>query len=89
MDKGDGESLENRVHDRNPKDTNDEEVTYMPTMDMIEYERVNYVKEMQDYLRNLKNLNKKEAKEKSFQNLVKSEIICENGEFTERFAYKK
>lgn len=81
--------MENRVHDRNLKDTNDEEVTYMPTMDMIEYERVNYVKEMQDYLRNLKNLNKKEAKEKSFQNLVKSEIICENGEFTERFAYKK
>lgn len=89
MDKGDAESLENIVHDRNPKDTNDEEVTYMPTMDMIEYERVNYVKEMQDYLRNLKNLNKKEAKEKSFQNLVKSDIISENGEFTERFACKK
>lgn len=71
------------------KDTNDKEVMYMPTMDMIEYERVNYVKEMQDYLRNLKNLNKKEAKEKSFQNLVKSDIISENGEFTERFAYKK
>ena len=81
--------MENIVHDRNPKDTNDEEVTYMPTMDMIEYERVNYVKEMQDYLRNLKNLNKKEAKEKSFQNLVKSDIISENGEFTERFACKK
>ncbi|MFW5554330.1 MAG: hypothetical protein ACOCN3_05125 [Roseburia inulinivorans] len=81
--------MENRVHDRNPKDTNDKEATYMPTMDMIEYERVNYVKEMQDYLRNLKNLNKKEAKEKSFQNLVKSDIISENGEFTERFACKK
>lgn len=81
--------MENRVYDRKPKDTNDEEVTYMPTMDMIEYERVNYVKEMQDYLRNLKNLNKKEAKEKSFQNLVKSDIISENGEFTERFACKK
>lgn len=77
------------MHYVKPKDTNDKEVTYMPTMDMIEYERVNYVKEMQDYLRNLKNLNKKEAKEKSFQNLVKSDIISENGEFTERFACKK
>lgn len=73
------------MHYVKPKDTNDKEVTYMPTMDMIEYERVNYVKEMQDYLRNLKKLSKNEAKEKSFQNLVKSEIICENGEFTERF----
>ena len=77
------------MHYVKPKDTNDKEVTYMPTMDMIEYERVNYVKEMQDYLRNLKKLSKNEAKEKSFQNLVKSEIICENGEFTERFVYKK
>ena len=77
------------MHYVKPKDTNDKEVTYMPTMDMIEYERVNYVKEMQDYLRNLKKLSKNEAKEKSFQNLVKSEIICENGEFTEHFEYKK
>ncbi len=81
--------MKNSMHYVKPKDTNDKEVTYMPTMDMIEYERVNYVKEMQDYLRNLKKLSKNEAKEKSFQNLVKSEIICENGEFTERFAYKK
>ena len=76
--------MKNSMHYVKPKDTNDKDVTYM-----LEYERVNCVKEMQDYLRNLKKLSKNEAKEKSFQNLVKSEIICENGEFTERFAYKK
>ena len=43
--------MKNSMHYVKPKDTNDKEVTYMPTMDMIEYERVNYVKEMQDYLR--------------------------------------
>ena len=68
--------MKNSMHYVKPKDTNDKEVTYMPTMDMIEYERVNYVKEMQDYLRNLKKLSKNEVKEKSFHYLVKSEIIC-------------
>lgn len=69
--------------------TEDKGTDNMPTMDAIEYERVTYVNEMQDYLQRLKSMSKKEAKKKSFQNLVKSEIIHENGEFTERFEYTK
>lgn len=71
------------------RSTADKGTDNMPTMDAIEYERVTYVKEMQDYLQKLKSMSKKEAKKKSFQNLVKSEIIHENGEFTDRFEYTK
>ena len=67
----------------------DEEVNVMPTIEMIEYEKVAYVKEMEDYLDNLKNMQESEAKKKSFYNLVQSEIICENGEFTERYRQRK
>ena len=68
---------------------NNKEVDIMPTMELIEYERETYVKEMKDYLQELKKMNRAEAKRKSFQNLVQSEIICENGEFTERYEFTK
>ena len=68
---------------------NGKEGYIMPTIELIEYERATYVKEMQDYLQKLKRMNKKEAQKKSFQNLVQSEIIHENGEFTERYEYTK
>ena len=68
---------------------NDKEGDIMPTIELIEYERATYVKEMQNYLQELKRMNKKEAQKKSFQNLVQSEIIHENGEFTERYEYTK
>lgn len=69
--------------------TNEQEVKNMPMIDVIEYERVTYVKEMQDYLQKLKKMNKKEAQKKSFQNLVLSDIIHENGDFTEHYEYTK
>lgn len=65
--------------------TEDKEVNVMPTMEMIEYERVAYVKGMEEYLYNLKKMNKVDAKKKSFDNLVRCNIIHENGEFTERY----
>ena len=61
----------------------------MPTIELIECERVAYVKEMEDYLRNLKQMNKKEAKKVSYENLVRSEIITESGDFTERFEFTR
>lgn len=67
----------------------DEEVNVMPTIEMIECERVAYVKEMEEYLQQLKQMNKCDAKRKSFENLVKSQIIHEDGEFTERYEYTK
>lgn len=67
--------------------TKDREVKGMPTMDMIECERVAYVNEMQEYLQRLKQMNRAEAQKKSFENLVQSQIIYENGEFTEHYDY--
>ncbi len=65
------------------------EVNIMPTIELIECERVAYVKEMQDYLQQLRRMNKRDAQKKSFENLVRSEIICENGEFTDHYEYTK
>lgn len=61
----------------------------IPTIELIEYEKETYVKEMQDYLQELKRMNKKDAQRKSLQNLVQSGIIYENGEFTEYYEYTK
>ena len=69
--------------------TKDEEVNIMPTMEMIEYERVAYVNGMEEYLQKLKNMDKSDAKKKSFENLVQCKIIHEDGEFTERYEYTK
>lgn len=65
------------------------EVKAMPLIEMIERERVTYVEEMEEYLERLKKMNKCEAKRRSFENLVKSQIIHENGEFTEQYQYTK
>lgn len=69
--------------------TKDEEVNIMPTMEMIEYERVAYVNGMEEYLQKLKSMDKRDAKKKSFENLVQCKIIHENGEFTERYEHTK
>lgn len=74
-------TIQEKVH------TKAKEVKGMPTMDMIECERVAYVNEMQKYLQNLKQMNRTEAQKKSFENLVQSQIIYENGEFTEHYNY--
>ncbi len=69
--------------------TKDKEVKVMPTMEMIECERVAYVKEMEEYLSKLKRMKKSDAQKKSFDNLVQSQIIHENGEFTEHYEHAK
>ncbi len=69
--------------------TKEKEVKVMPTIEMIECERVAYVKEMEEYLQKLKQMKKSDAKKKSFDNLVQSQIIHENGEFTEHYKYTK
>ena len=65
--------------------TEEKEAEIMPTIELIEYERIEYIKEMEDYLNNLKKMPKEEAIKKSRENLINSNIIQENGEFTEQY----
>lgn len=74
--------MENRVCGTDTKET---EVDIMPAVESIERERVAYVDGMDAYLRNLKKMRKTEAKKKSHANLVKCQILKENGEFTDRY----
>ena len=60
----------------------------MSPMEILEQERVAYVDEMQEYLHRLKQMNKIDAQKISFNNLVQSQIIYENGEFTEYYNRK-
>lgn len=68
---------------------NNKEVATMPTTELVEHERVSYVKELEEYLADLKEMSDSEAKRKSHFNLVKSKIIQENGEFTEQYKYSR
>ena len=65
------------------------EVNIMPAIEIFEYEKVAYVKEMEEYLRKLKGLERSEAERLSYKNLVDSQIISENGDFTARYAYTR
>lgn len=67
----------------------DKEVDVMPSIELIEYEEVSYIKEMKEYLKNLKGMSRAEAEKVSHDNLVKSRIIEENGEFTEQYQYAR
>lgn len=73
------------MHDgcRYGKHTNDKEVSVMPSVEMVERERVAYVKDMRDYLKNLKRMEASKAKEVSRASLISCEILREDGEFTE------
>jgi len=68
---------------------NEREVHTMPTIELIEQEKANYVQEMRDYLQKLKSMNKQDAQRKSFENLFQSGIIDEDGSFTDQYAYTK
>lgn len=57
----------------------------MPTIELLECERVAYVKGMDNYLQKLKAMPDDEAIEKSRINLQNSNIIEPNGDFTERY----
>lgn len=69
--------------------TKEKEVGLMSPMEILEQERVAYVDEMQEYLHRLKQMNKIDAQKISFNNLVQSQIIYENGEFTEYYESSK
>lgn len=65
----------------------DKEVNIMPSVELIECEKVAYINGMKEYLQRLKNMEHSQAKEVSFENLKKSKIIGENGEFTEHYEH--
>ena len=59
-------------------------------METIGYERVAYIEKMKTYLNNLKSMDKSVAAKISRENLIKSEIIMENGDFKKNIIiYKK
>lgn len=61
----------------------------MPSIEQVEYERVAYLKGMEDYLQKLKSMPRSEAVKKSRINLMNCHIIQEDGEFTERYSYSR
>lgn len=61
----------------------------MPTIELIENERVAYVKGMEEYLQKLKLMPSNEAIEKSRINLERSHIIQEDGDFSETYSYSR
>ena len=64
----------------------EEEVDAMPSIELVECERTAYIKGMEDYLQKLKSMPNNEAVKKSQKSLESSHIICEDGEFTERYS---
>lgn len=67
----------------------DKEVNIMPSVELIECEKVAYINGMKEYLQKLKNMEHSQAKEVSFENLKKSKIIGEDGEFTEHYEHMR
>lgn len=61
----------------------------MPSIELVEYEKVTYVQEMEEYLQTLKSMGKSQAKKRSYESLLQSEIITETGEFSERYKASK
>lgn len=67
----------------------DKEVDSMPTIEQVEYERVAYVKGMEEYLQRLNSMSESEAIERSRISLKEAGILQEDGEFTERYRYSR
>lgn len=61
----------------------------MPSVELIECEKVAYINGMKEYLKQLKSMEQSQAKKISLENLKKSKIIGENGEFTEHYEYMR
>ena len=61
----------------------------MPTIEAVECQRVAYVKGMKDYLKKLKSMTNGEAVKRSRKSLESSNIIQEDGEFTDRYRYSR
>ena len=67
----------------------DKEVNIMPSVELIECEKVACINVMKEYLQKLKNMEHSQAKKFHLKNLKKSKIIGENGEFTEHYEYMR
>lgn len=61
----------------------------MPSIEQVEYERVAYIKGMEDYLQRLNSMSESEAIERSRISLKGAGILQEDGEFTERYRYSR
>ena len=61
----------------------------MPTIELLECERVAYVEGMKNYLQKLKTMPNSEAVEKSRISLQNSNIVEPSGDFTERYYYSR
>ncbi|MDE5825252.1 MAG: hypothetical protein K2H91_11310 [Lachnospiraceae bacterium] len=61
------------------------EADKMPEIELVEHERVAYVKGMEDYLQKLRSMPHHEAVRRSQINLQNCHIIQEDGEFTEKY----
>lgn len=61
----------------------------MPTIELVEKERLSYIDEMEQYLENLKTMPKEKAVELSKKNLIESGIIDENCELTEHYRLER
>ncbi len=57
----------------------------MPSVELIECEKVAYINGMKEYLKQLKSMEQSQAKKISLE----SKIIGENGEFTEHYEYMR
>lgn len=61
----------------------------IPVIKQIEHEKIAYIKEMKQYLYNLKQMPKNEARNKAQINLIESNIIQKNGEFSQQYKYSR
>lgn len=68
---------------------NEKEMTGMPMMETMEFERTAYIKGMEEYLQKLRSMPNQEAVVKSRRNLESCHIIQEDGQFTERYRYSR
>lgn len=75
----DYKSVTSQIHQYN------KEAGTMPNIKLVEYERIAYVKEMENYLQKLKSMPNHEAIQKSRINLENCHIIQKNGELSEQY----
>lgn len=77
------------MHKKSHVSAKEKEVSDMPTIEMIEVEKTNYIQEMKNYLNKLQQLESEDAREASYQNLLNSGIIEKNGRYSRRYKYSR
>ncbi|MCM1099867.1 MAG: hypothetical protein NC079_05310 [Clostridium sp.] len=65
------------------------EVHIMPSVELMECEKIAYISGMKEYLQKLKSMEQSQAQRISLENLRQSKIIGENGEFTEHYGFMR